>query len=474
MAQRITSLTEPTERRTVTQPTLFGFPTDIIIFGFIMLHIPLALTMRNMPVISPLHQVLTLGLGLWWLWTEATPRRVIYTIGYITGAEFLWRGLLTSLVWEFSKYAVILLVVSALFRFRRLGAADKRPAVYFLLLVPAISMLPGFDRGAISYNLAGPLALAVATMFFSTVSLTREEFLRLLVAIIAPVVAFGTIAAQALFQESGFSVGWVEQFGGNQVSSILGLGAMAAIFYAFAERRRRSVAVLMALIALVLLGEAVLSFSRGGVWTTVGAILAGLFFLIRERRFQLTVLALTVAVAAAAYFFILPAIDDYTGGRVVPRFQDFDTTGRDELVLSDLRIFMDYPFTGVGPGQTRPYHARLQIGATLTHTEYSRLLSEHGLLGLLALLLLAWMAAERLFKPVPHEERGYRVGFTMWGLLFMAWAATRLVAPSFAFALGAARLLVDERPENEEAEQRTRVLSHYHHRRSVHPVNGQQ
>jgi uncharacterized membrane protein YGL010W len=70
-----------------------------------------------------------------------------------------------------------------------------------------------------------------------------------------------------------------------------------------------------------------------------------------------------------------------------------------------------------------------------SHTEFSRLLAEHGLFGLGALLLLALMTAQRFRQAQTPVSRAMVLSMMGWSLLFMAHSAMRLAAPAFLFGL---------------------------------------
>jgi len=78
------------------------------------------------------------------------------------------------------------------------------------------------------------------------------------------------------------------------------------------------------------------------------------------------------------------------------------------------------------------------------HIEYTRLLSEHGIFGVLSLVVLLSMVVERFRKPAQPLDKAFVVAFTMWTLLYMLHAAMRLAAPGVMFGLGSATFALDE------------------------------
>jgi hypothetical protein len=108
-----------------------------------------------------------------------------------------------------------------------------------------------------------------------------------------------------------------------------------------------------------------------------------------------------------------------------------------EAIAADLQAFQDHWLTGIGVGQANDYHDDLGLAAGV-HTEYSRLLAEHGLFGFGALLMLFFLVVQRLRLGLPPLEKAFIISVTVWALLYMTHAAMRLVAPSLMFGLGSA------------------------------------
>ena len=421
---------------------------------FILIHFPLALVMKLVPFLATIHALFTFFVGLLWLLSPNSTGRVIYVIGYIAGAEILWRGAEASIFWEFGKYSVTLLLILALLKNQSPGRRPIWPIFYFVLLLPSIVVLPVFDRQAISYNLSGPLALAVATFFFSSVSLSASRLKTLLLSIIAPIAGLGFLTAYYIYSAEAIAFGQGSllatsaEIGPNQVSSTLGLGALAAAYYAFVEKKSLSIRALIVGITILLLIQSVLTFSRGGLWTTFGALLVFAFFSLRDRKVRLRSMILAI-ILTTGFLLIFPYANEFSGGALGIRVQDTNPTGRDRLVQEDWQIFLENPWFGVGPNQSKYLHVLYYRGA-FTHTEYSRMLAEHGIFGLVSLVILVWASIQRYLSKAQVEQWGFRVLFTTWALLYMIHSAMRLVAPAFLFGLGAARIILDEEDEQLE------------------------
>ncbi len=208
---------------------------------FLLAHPVLALAMKASSAISTLHALATLGIGLLWIFKSRSPDKVIPVMGYIIGAEVVWRGTRASVFWEFGKYSLGLLAIAALLKFGLLKRAQKMPLLYFLLLLPSIFVLPFFDKDMISFNLSGPFALAMTTAFLSTRRMDEFLFRRVLLAMLAPILGLSALALVSTVTADVIEFGASTKvtsagIGPNQVSSILGLGALLALFYVFMDK----------------------------------------------------------------------------------------------------------------------------------------------------------------------------------------------------------------------------------------------
>jgi O-antigen ligase len=133
------------------------------------------------------------------------------------------------------------------------------------------------------------------------------------------------------------------------------------------------------------------------------------------------------------------------------RYKDFGTTGRIEIVQDDLRIFKEHPFMGVGPGMATGYRYLFQRGI-VAHTEFSRMLAEHGILGLAAIILLIVIAIRNIRSAKQRKDKAITASLLLWSIAFMFINAMRLVAPSFLFGLTSLQLEEEEEEEEEESE----------------------
>lgn len=414
-----------------------------LILAFFVAHVPLAIWMSTNSKVATLHVLVTIA-GALCLAASPKIERAAYGGAYITGAEVLWRMTDAGSFWEIGKYGVAAVFIVALIRHWRVRPSIL-PVLYLALLLPSVFLtikgLPlSESRQMLSSNLSGPFVLLVAGCFFSQLTLTREELLRLFLILICPVIGvaavtfFGTATAQVIKfgTESNFKMSG--GFGPNQVSSVLGLGALACFLVLLSERAEIKLKLLAGGIMIFLASQSALTFSRGGLYNFAGAILLASIFLLKDERTRAQFVLAVLLIGGFSYFVVMPRLDSFTGGALSARFEDTSTTGRDEIAQMDLNIWYNNPLLGVGPGRAPEYRAVLGLEVS-AHTEFTRLVAEHGIFGLAAILVFLAAIVRNLMKAESAQEKALVAALSGWSFLYMLTAGMRLAAPAMMFGL---------------------------------------
>jgi O-antigen ligase len=429
----------------------------MLVIVFIAAHVLLAVLMRNFRIVGTAHAIGCVSVGLVYTAITKNIRNVALIFGYLVGCEVLWRMTKAVPFWEFGKYAsiAILLVALARIKWRRnrlLGIA------YFALLVPSIGMtlttIPlSLARQDLSFNLSGPLLIAVAVLFFSNVRLTRDEIRDALLALIAPAVGIATLcyltATRARLEFVNASNDYASGgFGANQVSAVLGLAVMFALFLTMERRLPWRLRIPLLILALALATQAVLTFSRGGVVLAfAGLCTAGFFMLRGNMRARISIIILSTVLSLFGKFVIEPRLDDLTGGQLNVRYTNIQSTGRDSFIDSELAMFEENPAFGVGPGVGYYYRIEHELKQGASHTEFSRMVGEHGLFGLLSIVCLIVLALRAVRGAREAQSRALAAAMVIWFALFLAVYGTRVAAPAFVFGIAfALRTVIPAKP----------------------------
>lgn len=409
-------------------------------------HVPLALLSQAEPAFATFHAIAVFALGMWWAVVADRLEGVVRCAAYIAGAEVLWRMTQAQIFWEFGKYAIAALLGVATLRYLHVRRSVWLPITYFLLLTPSILValqrtgLSGELRDQISFNLSGPLALAVAVIFFRQVAASWDDLRVVMWSVVAPAAGIATLALQGIYsagevsftQESNFFASG--GFGPNQVSGALGLAALLCIFLAVLERS--GVLRVMALVLFLwFMGHSVLTFSRGGALSVVIALVLAAAHYVRAPGRRVAVLSMMIGISAVMIYVVVPRLDAFTGGALGTRFTTPETTRRGEIVAAELQVWRGHLVAGAGPGGAA--EAR-QVGSTegpVAHTEMTRLLAEHGMAGLAAIVLLLCMVAAAYRRALDPADRAWVAALTAWTLVEMGHSAMRLTAISLCFGL---------------------------------------
>ena len=146
----------------------------------------------------------------------------------------------------------------------------------------------------------------------------------------------------------------------------------------------------------------------------------------------------TLPVILTFYFLIFPILDNISRGSIISRFSNADLSSRQEILTTELDAFRENPYFGIGPGQSRKYRLNNYGNYKHSHTEYTRLLAEHGIFGIATLLIILSLTIS-IIKNKKGFDRSISLTILSWSLLFMIHSATRLAAPCMLFGFAFSR-----------------------------------
>ena len=400
--------------------------------------------------------VAVLFIGLYFILknNNANNEAALYA-AYWVGMEILLRMNKGSLTYESGKYGVIILLLAGIIAEDRRFRFPRQFLVFFLLLLPALTVIEFEDatraRKDVLFNLSGPLSLVASAIYFYKRELTRDHFNKLLLYFVMPIFAMAVVLFFKTpdLSEVTFTLNSNRKlsggFGANQVSTVLGLGIFIVGLSLFSGYKITGYKILdIGLVALFGI-RGLLTFSRGGIITAVGALFVAIFiFAIKANNPQLIKkLVVTGVFVGLAGLMVFNYTNELTGGFLKKRYanessekgkkRDF-TTGRLKILMSELEAFEEYPILGAGVGMGKYFRIERGSKSMASHTEFSRMLAEHGIYGLLALLILIFsplfyfLETNDLSKPLV-------AAFTILCFLTMTHGAMRLAMPGFLYGL---------------------------------------
>lgn len=423
--------------------------SDRLMLAFLLVHAPLGVGFRQFELVSRYHALGVLALGVWWATAGRRPALAIYAACYMTGAEVLWRMTGSDLFWEFGKYATSLILILVLLRLPSHRTTSWGAFLYFILLLPSAVLTVqhlglSLTRDALSFNLSGPFTLAVAVLFFTSIRAGSIDLKWLVVSLLSPILGitaictYSTLTAGQItfYAESNFVTSG--GFGPNQVSAVLGLGALLALIVAL-QSEKTLVRWLFLGVTLGILVQGVLTFSRGGVINAL--ICTGILgvHLIGQPKVRATFFAVLVVFALLGSTVIFPRLNEWTGGALEERYSSTSVGLRQSIAEEELDLFREHPMLGVGPGMAKYYRADPLGFEVAAHTEFTRLLAEHGIFGGLALLMLLVIAARGYLSAPSALQKGWTAALAAWTFAEMSHSAMRIAAISVLFGMAMIR-----------------------------------
>jgi len=398
---------------------------------------------------------------------------VLVAAAYMTGIEVFARMTGGAISYEFAKYAVIGFLVIGMF-YRGFNRNSWPYLFYIVFLVPGIffsAMNLDYDTSvvkALASNLSGPVCLGISALYCYDRKISNERLQHILLALLLPIITTTVYlyvftpsirdvvtGTQSNFEASG-------GFGPNQVSTILGLGILILFSRLFTYKSK-----LLNIIDISLLGliayRAIVTFSRGGVVTSLVCI--SVFFLVymyySNARIRSKSLPKAFIIAGVVLMvWVWSSLS--TGGLIDKRYANEDasgrakqdlTTGRAELFNSELEAFYKFPLTGIGVGKIKEYRLEQTGRESASHNEVSRILSEHGLFGLMALAVLLLSPLIMRFK---NRSNLFLFSFVFFWFLTINHSSMRLVAPAFVYGLAVLTIVRERKKATIHRQQLTR------------------
>ena len=446
------------QRLHLAQTTALEYKIPIL---FIIAHIPLGILLYNSKLLAFLHPVLVLIVGLHYaIKRQAGLEKVSYVLAYLIGSEVLWRMAKSPVFWEFGKYAATFIMLTALLR-RQCWRIPVFPLIYILLLMPAciltfITNDFGSFREKVSFNMSGPFLLFTSCWFFFNVKLSPDQVKKLLLTICIPIISIGiatlfyTISTENIQFNDESNAATSGGYGPNQVSTILGLGAFAAMTGYLLFKNDLKNTVYLGILLVFFSAQSVMTFSRSGMYNALAAATVIIFVKLINLQFDVKKMIPIFGALFLFLMFVFPFLNDFTGGKLQERFEDTGTTNRAEIAQSEFELFLQNPILGTGVGEAKTLRSEILGTSPASHTEFTRVISEHGLLGILGMLAVAIGTVSAYQRKGSVLSKAFMCGVVIWSVMYMLNSGMRLAAPSFMLGISyvfiAAMALKRKRP----------------------------
>lgn len=431
----------------------------------ILFHAFLGGLVFTFPFISKIYTLTILLFGVFYIIKNKNKNNeALIVSAYVVGVEVLLRMTDGMILNEFGKYTVMIFMFLGMLY----SGFSKNGLMYWLflgLLVPGIvvsTLSLNFEtdiRKAIAFNISGPVCLGICSIYCFQRKITFDRLKDVMTAFSLPLITMVVYlylytpsvkdvvtGTQSNFETSG-------GFGPNQVSTILGLGIFVFFVQLLLNSKSSMLQLVNAGFVMVFAFRGVVTFSRGGVMTAIVMI----FMLLTVLYFQANLntkpkMGLIIILSFLGGLGIWGYSSIQTSGMINKRYANQDASGREKktqlsgreaLMMSELQMFLDNPILGVGVGRNKEIREKETGIVSASHSEITRMLAEHGSLGLFDLMILF---CTPLFLFANNRQNVLALPFLVFWLLTINHAAMRLAAPAFVYALSLLKVYAIEKP----------------------------
>lgn len=435
------------------------------------LHVGLAVVLFFIPFLSKIYALLIAVMGVYYIISKNNQNNeVFYVSAYLVGAEVFLRMTGGNLNNEYVKTIVSLLMLLGFV----LSGFSKNSIVYwlyFLLLIPGIILTMSNQnldleiRKAITFNISGPVCLGLCALYCYQRKITYSQLHNGLVFLGLPIVS--TLTYLLLYNPSVREVVTGTQsnfatsggFGPNQVATILGIGMFVFFCQLVFLSKSKMLMLLNGFLLVTCSYRAIVTFSRGGVISGVAMIVCVIlatYFLANTSGKRKVSWIIFVTGILALSIWTYSVIQ--TSGLIAKRYANQDAAGRvkedrlggrEQILGSELELFKENPIMGVGVGMGKSYRGEMLGEEVASHNEMTRLLAEHGMFGVLILLILL---VTPIILYVLNYQNIYFFSFYFFWLLTINHAAMRIAAPAFVYALTLLKLVIEPAPKVQQEE----------------------
>ena len=422
---------------------------------FIGIHLLIGFLADKRSLFSTVFALFILSIGVFIIIKEKNKsEEALLMSSYLVGVEVFLRMIKTGISYELGKYGVLLFLLLGMF----IGPVKQKLnivfIIYLLLLTLGIvfTVVPEGEsiRKAVIFNLGGPIVLGIAGFYFYKRPITKEQLFNALFFILLPL--FSMISymyfktpdlAEIIFNTSSNAL-LSGGFGPNQVATMLGVGIFIVATFLLLKIKLSGFIILDAFFLLYFTYRGLITFSRGGIITAgVAFLVFSMIMMYHKGSLQNIFKYLLVLLLFSVSIWVYTS--NITGGMLNNRYQnknaqgevkeDF-TTGRGDIIKAQLESFYEAPIFGIGVGNGRfKREQKYENLDPTSHNELTRLIEEHGLIGIIILIMLVFIPLEHFYNSRSNYQRAFLGSFYVFWFLTINHSAMRIVFPSFVYAL---------------------------------------
>ncbi|MDD5151443.1 MAG: O-antigen ligase family protein [Flavobacterium sp.] len=438
---------------------------DILYFNLILLHAGIGFLVYLFPFIAKIYGYAIFIVGAYYIIKKQNKNHeALIVAAYVVGSEVFLRMTHGNPLYEISKYGVMVFIFIGMY-FSGFSKGAVPYWIFLILLVPSVilsTFVLDFEtniKNAIAFNISGPVCLGIASLYTFRRKISLGQVNTILLSMGLPIVTcmvyltFYTpnirdviTSTQSSFETSG-------GFGPNQVATFLGLGMFIFFSRVILESRTKFMLGLNLIVAINMSYRGMVTFSRGGMITGFLMIILLLVFLYFKTnytgRVKLNYIIVFVSLAMMATWTYTSF---QTGGLIDKRYANQDAagrakeskfTGREDVANNEINTFLKNPIFGVGVGKGVEVRLAETGNGTLSHDEITRMLAEHGSLGIIGLLILFFTP---LFLYLENKFNMFLLCFVAFWFFTINHAAMRTAAPAFVYSLSLLNVYLGDPP----------------------------
>ena len=430
----------------------------------IFLHVAIGFAIYYFPFLSKAYSIVIILAGIFYVINSQNKNNeVLYAAAYIVGSEAILRMTGGNPVYEFSKYSVVVLMFIG-FYYKGVSKNAAAYWIFLLLLFPGViiatySLKYTTDvQNKISFNTSGPICLGICSLYCYTRQVTFKQISELLLLVGLPIIsttvylALYTPSVREVLTGTGSNFATSGGFGPNQVSTILGLGMFVFVSRLIYYSNSKVLFIINFIIAFNITYRGLVTFSRGGMMTgfiMLSVLIIVTYFKINSNaRIKMNYVLIAIFVVLAATWIYT---SNQTDGLIEKRYANEDAsgrkkedqfTGRGQLAVEEIQTFLKNPIFGIGVGKTAEIRQQRTGEFIVSHNEITRMLSEHGSLGILCLIILL---TTPIFLYLDNKHNIYLISFMVFWILTINHAAMRMAAPAFIYSLSLLKVVINEK-----------------------------
>ncbi len=379
--------------------------------------------------------------------------QILIACAYVVGCEVFFRMTGGNIGYEAAKYMVIGFVFIGML-FDGISTKSFPYFIFLILLFPSVFVTGAnatFDtniRTAIMFNLSGPICLAFVALYCYDKKIYFQDLKNILLAALLPLISttvylfLFTPSTRDIITGTYSNFATSGGFGPNQVATALGLGMFIVATRYFLISQTLGMKIVNLFILGIIAYRGLVTFSRGGIYTAVIIIISFLFIYYQNSKRnvkQRIVKSLFLFLGLILLTWVFSSIQ--TGGLIEKRYANQDAagrekeeiaTGRAKLISFELEEFISNPFLGVGAGKIKELRFEKEGRAAASHNEISRILGEHGMLGVIAFLIIFFVP---LFYRMRNRKNIFFYSFYLFWFLTINHSSMRIAAPAFIYGL---------------------------------------